>query len=130
MLKVGQSVMHRGLGREVEIIGEFNSHYQCRDGKQVINAAKIPNIDLVPPREFTLIDTEKETEDTPETININEISAANLAKSLKGVGQLAARRIIDRKPEGGYLGLEQIKMLNADVSINWEAVLPHISFSQ
>jgi DNA uptake protein ComE-like DNA-binding protein len=132
-LKVGQTAFHRSLGREVEIFQEFSSHFQCKDGKTIISASKTPGIDLLPPREFEVIDNAEVGENSEDvetkTININEVSAANLGKALKGVGRFAAARIIERKPEGGYMGIEQLKMLNADVNINWEAVLPHVTFS-
>lgn len=126
-LNKGDSVFHRGLGREVEIIGEFSSHYLCKDGKQTVSACKLPNIDLIPPRQLEVIDCEKEGENA--TININEVTAKTLGNTLKGLGQLAARRLIDRKPDGGYKGIEQLKLLNSDLAINWEAVLPHVTFS-
>ncbi|ABA24672.1 hypothetical protein Ava_D0007 [Trichormus variabilis ATCC 29413] len=126
-LKVGENAFHKGLGREILITGEFSTHYQCKDGGTVINASKVEGVDLIQPRTFEVLDGGKEGE-TIEKININQVSASSLGKALRGVGQLSARKIMERKPEGGYVGLEQLKTLNADLNINWEAVLPHVEF--
>ncbi|MFN6460851.1 MAG: hypothetical protein RMZ41_003260 [Nostoc sp. DedVER02] len=125
--KVGDRVFHKGLGREVDIFQEFSSHYQCKDGGAVISASKVDGVDLIKPRTFEVLDGGKEG-DTIEKININQVSGSTLGKALRGLGHLAAKKIIDRKPEGGYLGVEQLKTLNADLNVNWEAILPHIEF--
>lgn len=126
-LKVGENAFHKGLGREVLLKAEFSTHFQCQDGKSIFNASKVEGVDLIPPRSFEVLDGGKEGDEI-QKININEVTATALGKALKGVGQLSAKRIIDRKPEGGYMGLEQLKTLNADININWEAVSPHIEF--
>lgn len=129
-MKVGETVFHRGLGREVEIFQEFSSHFQCKDGKQILSASKVPGVDLTPVRSFEVLDGgEKKEGEKIETININEVSGKTLGSALKGLGQFAARRVIERKPEGGYVGFEQLKVLNTDLNVNWEALLPHITFS-
>lgn len=126
-LKVGENAFHKGLGREILISAEFSTHYQCKDGANIINASKVEGVDLIQPRSFEVLDGGKEG-DVIEKININQVSASTLGKALKGVGQLSARKIIDRKPDGGYAGVEQLKTLNAELNINWEAVLPHVEF--
>lgn len=126
-LKVGESAFHKGLGREILITQEFSTHYQCKDGANTINASKVEGVDLIPVRSFEVLDGGKEG-DKIEKININQVTASTLGKALRGIGQLSAKRIFERKPEGGYLGVEQLKTLNADLNINWEAVLPHIEF--
>ncbi len=126
-LKVGENAFHKGLGREVLISGEFSTHYQCKDGANTINASKVEGVDLIKLRSFEVLDGGKEG-DAIEKINVNQVSASTLGKALRGLGQLSAKKIIDRKPDGGYLGVEQLKTLNADLNVNWEAVLPHIEF--
>ncbi len=127
VLKVNENAFHKGLGREVFIWQEFSTHYLCKDGANIINASKVEGVDLIQPRSFEVLDGGKEG-DAIEKININQVSASTLGKALRGLGQLAARKIIERKPEGGYAGVEQLKTLNADLNVNWEAVLPHIEF--
>lgn len=128
-LEVGKNAFHKGLGREILINQEFSTHYQCKDGANIINASKVEGVDLIQPRSFEVLDGGKEGDTgTIEKININQVSATALGKALRGVGQLSARKIMDRKPEGGYAGVEQLKTLNTDLNINWEAVLPHIEF--
>lgn len=126
-LKVGENAFHKGLGREVLVNSEFSTHFQCKDGAVTLNASKVEGVDLIPPRSFEVLDGGKEG-DKIEKININQVSFTSLGKALRGVGQLSAKKIIDRKPEGGYAGFEQLKTLNADLNINWEAVLLHIEF--
>jgi DNA uptake protein ComE-like DNA-binding protein len=128
-MKVGETVFHRGLGKEVKIKCEYSSHFQCADENNFINASKVEGVDLTPVKSFAVLDGGKKDENQPiEKININEVSSNTLGKALKGIGQLAAKKIIGKKPDGGYSGFEQLKTLNADLNINWEAVLPHIEF--
>ena len=126
-MKIGQKAFHRGLGREVEIKAEYSSHYQCADGSKLINASKVPGVDLTPVRTFEVLDGGKGDEEV-QKININEVSGQILGKALKGLGVTSAKKIIDKKPEGGYVGFEQLKTLNANLNVNWESVLPHIEF--
>lgn len=126
-MKVGDTCFHRGLGADVEIISEYSSHFQVRHGKQVFSCSKIAGVDLMPKAEI-IESIDLSEEDEKKTINLNQLNGEAIAKSLSGVGKLSAKKIVERRPDGGYLGVEQLKMLNADVNINWEAVLPHVTF--
>jgi hypothetical protein len=71
-------------------------------------------------------DTRIPFDETPLTedniLRINSATKAQIAVLKGRVGKLAAARIHERRPEGGYRGWEDLKEINADLSVDWDAV--------
>ena len=57
-----------------------------------------------------------------DILRINTATKTEIA-ALKGrIGRLAASRIYERRPEGGYESWEHVKEVNGDLSVDWDAV--------
>lgn len=81
------------------------------------------NLKIVDDNAVIAIDGGKKNVDaveSPEAVNINQVTFTEMHKSLPGVGRTSAKKIMSNKPPGGYENLEQLKELNSDIDIVWE----------
>jgi DNA uptake protein ComE-like DNA-binding protein len=122
----GQIVFHNTLGREVEILSIFSSHLNVKDGDRVIGAALG---ELRPVRTLNVIEGKKPEDLQPgDRVKINEVTLSELTSAIPGIGRVTAKKLLDRKPKGGYVGFEQLRIQNQDVQLDWEKILPLLEF--
>ena len=152
---------HKTLGRYVEIVpGQmYDTHWNYYDlthGVQVIRQG-IPGVDLIfdnaqpqlpeswgevqaAPSVATATD-DKAIEQpsisnpTPgfvKLLNLNaETSSSVIALHLPGIGRATAKKICDRKPDGGYKDFDHLKSICSDFHLDaeaWEKVKELVEF--
>jgi DNA uptake protein ComE-like DNA-binding protein len=65
-------------------------------------------------------------------INLNTANNVNVvAQKLPGIGKIAAKKLLDRRPEGGYENFLQMVFLNKDLNLDndaWEKVKELVEF--
>ena len=64
-------------------------------------------------------------------ININESNTTAIAAALPGIGKQTAKKICDRKPDGGYKDFDHLKSICSDFHLDaeaWEKVRELVEF--
>lgn len=122
-MKVGDAVYHKARGKKVTILQEFSSHFLCEDANDKFSCSKRPGVDLLEVHDGGVVG-----EIIPDVINVNAATADELAKFLPAIGKFSARKIVTKKPEGGYVNLNNLRDINPDLTLNWEEVGPKLQF--
>lgn len=113
----------------VEIVNKFRQQdgrevWTVNTGKAIMNV--FPDVDLSPihPKLANKIATSN------AKIQINKVSGDEFATALPFIGKTTAKKIITSKPEGGYMGIGHVRLINKDLSVDWDKLEELIDFTQ
>lgn len=121
-------VFHKRLGRVVEVIACFDSHWNYyEDEAQTIIRQGLPGVDLVCDEIDVPTDDSRTILPTP-TENVESVETK--VESAKPVDPQTTKLIYDRKPSGGYSSFEQFQEINADLDLDWERVRSSMKFPE
>jgi DNA uptake protein ComE-like DNA-binding protein len=118
----------RYQGRVVEILAVFGastpkdegvSYYQIRDGS---------SIEQVFPHQLTP-HSAPVVQEVTAVIYINEVVDPKVLVELPTIGTTSAKKIIERKPDGGYKNMDELIFINHDLNrTDWDALKTLIKF--
>lgn len=121
-------------GKEIELVPnqQYTTHwnfYWQEGGQKVIRSGQ-PGIDLHPSPVAKNVETEEIVVDASTPVKVNEVSFTDIRRAFPGIGRVAAKAIVDNRPEGGYQNFEQLLELNKSkvANINWEEVKKRLEF--
>lgn len=121
-------VFHKRLGRVVEVIACFDSHWNYyEDEAQTIVKQGLPGVDLVCDETIIPTDDSRTILPTPEE-DIKPVESE--LPPAKPVDSQTTKLIYDRKPVGGYQSFEQFQEINADLDLDWERVKSSMTFPE
>jgi hypothetical protein len=90
------------------------------------------NSDPVGVAEPTLISSRRKAEkEAPASLmpesgsqefDLNNSTATEINDSVAGLGRLRSRRLVERRPEEGYKGWNEVAELNSDLNVDWNAL--------
>lgn len=131
--KTGNTVEYLLIRNGQNLPVEIKSKFRQQDGREVwtVDTGKavlnvFPDVDLSPihPKIANKIAT------PAAKLFINKVSGDDFANALPSIGKTTAKKIISNKPEGGYMGIGHVRLINKDASVDWDKLEELIDFAQ